>query len=218
MNDLKNRDDIVICKADKGGAVVISDVQDYVKEANRQLADPRFYKKVKENPTDLHAALVENAIDDLRLKGHLAEKMAEQLKVKNPKTPRMYLLPKVHKPGNPGRPVVSSIGCHTEHISKFVDHHLQPLNQNLESYVKDSTDFLNKLEKIPEIPDEAILVTMDVRSLYTNVPNDEGVEAVKSYLRKRNRPGYRVLAKIISTFLTLILTLNNFVFNDANYI
>ena len=218
MNDLKNRDDIVICKADKGGAVVISDVQDYVKEANRQLADPRFYKKVKENPTDLHAALVENAIDDLRLKGHLAEKMAEQLKVKNPKTPRMYLLPKVHKPGNPGRPVVSSIGCHTEHISKFVDHHLQPLNQNLESYVKDSTDFLNKLEKIPEIPDEAILVTMDVRSLYTNVPNDEGVEAVKSYLRKRNRPGDGVLAKIISTFLTLILTLNNFVFNDANYV
>ena len=133
-----------MCKADKGGAVVITDVDDYINEANRQLNDKRFYKKVDENPTGIHAALVDNAIDGLRLQGHLEEKMANQLKTNNPKTPRMYLLPKIHKPGNPGRPVVSSIGCHTERISKFVDYHLQPLNQNLDSYVKDTTDFLKK--------------------------------------------------------------------------
>ena len=55
----------MICKADKRGAVVITDVDDYVKEANRQLSDKRFYKKVEENPTALHAALVNNAIDNL---------------------------------------------------------------------------------------------------------------------------------------------------------
>ena len=59
---------------------------------------------------------------------------------------------------------------------------------------------------------------MDVRSLYTNVPNNEGIDAVKSYLRARNQPGDGALSKIISTFLWLILTLNNFVFNDDNYI
>ena len=67
-----------------GGALVITDVDDYVKEANRQLSDSRFYKKVEENPTQLHAALVDNAIDDLKLKGHLDEKMAEKLKANNP--------------------------------------------------------------------------------------------------------------------------------------
>ena len=218
LNDLKNRDDIIVSKADKGGACVIMDVDDYITEANRQLNDERFYKKVDENPTSLHAALVDNAIDDLKLKGHLEEKMANQLKTSNPKTPRLYLLPKIHKPGNPGRPVVSSIGCHTERISQFVDHHLQPLNQNLPSYVKDTTDFLQKLKNIPEVPKDTILVTMDVRSLYTNVPNDEGIEAVKSYLQTRNRPGDGALSRIIATFLRLILTLNNFVFNDQNYI
>ena len=59
---------------------------------------------------------------------------------------------------------------------------------------------------------------MDVRSLYTNVPNDEGIEAVKHFLRARNRPGDGILAKIVSTFLLLILTLNNFVFNEKNYV
>ena len=93
MNDLKNRENIVICRADKGGAVVITDVDDYVSEANRQLSDQRFYKKVEENPTSLHAVLVNNAIDNLKLNGHLEEKMAEQLKTSNPKTPRMYLHP-----------------------------------------------------------------------------------------------------------------------------
>eukprot|EP00795_Rhopilema_esculentum_P000471 gene471-10148_t len=35
MNDLKQRTDIIITKADKGGAVVIIAVKDYIKEANR---------------------------------------------------------------------------------------------------------------------------------------------------------------------------------------
>ena len=131
----------------------------------------------------------------------------------------MYLLLKVHKPGNPGRPVVSSIGCHTENISKFVDYNLQPINQALPSYIKDTTDFLNKLDALPEeLPEETIMVTMDVRALYTNVPNNEGIDAVKQFFRARNRPGDDILSKIISTFLLLILTLNNFVFNDTNYV
>ena len=145
--------------------------------------------------------------------------MADKMKTDNPKTPRFYLLPKIHKPDNPGRPVVSSIDCHTEKISHFVDHHLQPLNKALPSYVQDTTDFLQKLRALPEeLPEDALLVTMDVRSLYTNVPNQEGIEAVKSYLRARAEPSDRNLSQVIATFLSLILTLNNFVFNDENYV
>ena len=219
MEDLKQREDVVICKADKGGAVVICSVKDYIKEADRQLTDRNFYKKLPHNPTSEHAALVDNAIDNLKIQGKLDGKMADKMKTDNPKTPRFYLLPKIHKPDNPGRPVVSSIDCHTEKISHFVDHHLQPLNKALPSYVQDTTDFLQKLRALPEeLPEDALLVTMDVRSLYTNVPNQEGIEAVKSYLRARAEPSDRNLSQVIATFLSLILTLNNFVFNDENYV
>ena len=44
------------------------------------------------------------------------------------------------------------------------------------------------------------------------------MEAVKSFFRTRARPGDSVLSKVIITFLTLILTLNNFLFNDEHYI
>jgi len=36
---------------------------------------------------------------------------------------RLYILTKVHKPGNPGRPIVSSNSHPTERISHFVDYH-----------------------------------------------------------------------------------------------
>ena len=54
---------------------------------------------------------------------------------------------------------------------------------------------------------------MDVRSLYTNIPNKEGIEAVETTLKRKN-----IGATIISTFLRLVLTLNNFVFNSQNYL
>ena len=37
MRKLADRNDIIITKADKGGAVVIIDVEDYVKKAEHQL-------------------------------------------------------------------------------------------------------------------------------------------------------------------------------------
>ena len=98
---MKKREDIIITSADKGGALVVNDVKNYMNEANPQLSNGDHYRKLDHNPTTEHAALVENAIDALKLNGSLDERMAEQLKPRNPRTPRMYFLPKIHKPGNP---------------------------------------------------------------------------------------------------------------------
>ena len=85
------------------------------------------------------------------------------LKTDEPKTPKFYTFPKIHKENKPVRPVISSINCHTAKLSKFVDYHLQEHVTKTTSYVKDTTDFLNKTKNI-EVPPNAILVTMDVKS------------------------------------------------------
>ena len=66
MEELKSRDDLVITKADKGGAVVIMDVDDYVKEANRQLDDSTFYKKLPQDPTPIHEERINNTISKFK--------------------------------------------------------------------------------------------------------------------------------------------------------
>ena len=76
LKDLMERHDIIICKAVNGGAVVIMDVKDYIQEAERQLSDEKFYKKLPTNPTSLHAELVNNAIEQLRNRNLIPEKVA----------------------------------------------------------------------------------------------------------------------------------------------
>ena len=53
---------------------------------------------------------------------------------------RFYIPPKVHKPDNPGRPIVSSNSNPTERISHFVDYYLKPLVHKLPSFVKDTNE------------------------------------------------------------------------------
>ena len=61
------------------------------------------------------------------------------------------------------------------------------------------------------IPKESLLVTLNVKSLYTNIPNNEGIKVFREAYDKnlsKSAP-----TKVIIAFLSLILTLNNFIFN-----
>ena len=82
------------------------------------------------------------------------------------------------------------MNCHTANISKYVDYHLQPIVKEIPSYVKDTQGFLKKLEKVKDISLERLLVTLDVKSLYTNIPNNEGIKAVKDPMRNTKRKRY----------------------------
>ena len=94
---------------------------------------------------------------------------------------------KIHKHGNLGRPIASSNGQPTERISQFVDYYLKPLVHKTASFIKDTTHFLNKLDQLGHLPSNAILVTLDVSSLYTNIPHNEGIDACQHYLNTRDQ-------------------------------
>jgi hypothetical protein len=122
---------------------------------------------------------------------------------------QFYLLPKIHKDGKPGRPIVSAIGHPTERISAFLHLHLRPHVENLPLYLKDTTDYINKT--LPSgLPDHTLLITMDVTSLYTNIPHQEGIEACREVwdTRRVQRPSTVSLVKLLEH----VLKFNNFVF------
>ena len=82
------------------------------------------------------------------------------------------------------------------------------------SYVKDNND-ISKINN-HNIPKESIFVTLDVKYLYTSVPNPKGIAAVKK--AHEHYQHKTVPTKVITTFLALILTLNNFIFNSKFYL
>ena len=64
-----------------------------------------------------------------------------------PRIPIFYTLTKIHKPNPVGRPIISGCEGPTERLSFFVDKLLQPIAQKQKSYLKDTTDFVNFIEK-----------------------------------------------------------------------
>ena len=105
----------------------------------------------------------------------------------NPRLGRFYLLPKVHKRlyNVPGRPVISNCGYATENISSFLDFHLKPLAQKVKSYIKDTNDFLRRMKNLPQLPENALLCSIDVVSLYPSIPHDEGLKSLERSLDSR---------------------------------
>ena len=80
--------------------------------------------------------MANDTLDRFKNENLHSNETAEGLEVINPKTPKFYITPKIHKQNNRGRPVISSINCQITEISRFVDHHLQPLVGEIPSYVR----------------------------------------------------------------------------------
>ena len=70
--------------------------------------------------------------------------------------------------------------------SEFVDFHLRQHVEALPSFIKYTTDYLQKMEALNPLPSNTTLVTMDVTSLYTNIPHSDGIEACKEIWESRS--------------------------------
>ena len=116
----------------------------------------------------------------------------------------------------PGRPIISGIDTLTEKLSGFVDSFLNPLLVHIPSFIKDTTDFLRTLNTIDTLPNDALLVTMDVTSLYTNIPHNKGILACKNFIEKHTSD--LDFANDMATLIEFILKNNYFSFNNNFYL
>ena len=76
--------------------------------------------------------------------------------------------------------------------------------------------YINRLKAVETAPDNSYLVSQEVKYLYTKIPNSEGIKAVETSLDNFSKKA--IASKVLTTFLSLVLTLNNFVFNNKSYI
>ena len=98
----------------------------------------------------------------------------------------------------------------------FVDYHLRPYVEPLPSYLRDTTHFLTRVQGLDTLPLGTLLVTLDVKSLYTNIPHDDGIEACREALNTRTQlqPPTEDLVELIKQ----ILTKNTFIFAGQHYL
>ena len=134
-----------------------------------------------------------------------------------PRIPIFYTLTKIHKPNPVGVPIIFGCEGPTERISSFVDRLLQPIAQRQRSYIEDYTDCINFVERTKTRQD-TILVSMDVTSLYTNIPQEEGITTVCRAYDAFHNNNLPIPTEHLRELLDLILKENSFQFNGENYL
>ena len=90
---LKNRTDVVIRQADKGGAFVVWRTDLYIAEANRQLADHRFYEKVPSDAIQSSQQEVKSFIETA-IRNNQLPPSATNLTVEHPRTSNSTCYPR----------------------------------------------------------------------------------------------------------------------------
>jgi hypothetical protein len=82
--------------------------------------------------------------------------------------------PKIYKKNHPFRTIINDSNHATEKMAKVVEQKLSENVRNLNTYIKDTTDFLQKFNNISQsLPNETIMFCLDVRALYPSVPRIE---------------------------------------------
>ena len=217
LKNLSQNRAIIIKPANKGSGVVLLNMKDYVFEAHRQLQDTNFDKKLDTDLIQQFADEINDLILDMFNNGEIDSHCYRFLEHTNPKPGCFYILPKIHKNTlpPPGRPIVSAIGSPTEKISAFIDHFLQPLLPCIPSFIKDTTHFLQILDNLPAIPEQALLATLDVSSLYTNIPLSEAKTAIEKVLKESRPTDEMPRVSSLMSFLDLFFSRNIFTFSNG---
>ena len=232
LHNLKAYDDIIIKKADKGGTLVIMDIDFY--RDKMVLADhlhTNTYDVVSNKADDQVMKKLNNLL--IKHKKCLFPKEIEYINNKKWKSSNIYVTPKIHKNAAikaacnesnveyihipcptdlKGRPIVAGPESPTQRLSELLEKILSPLVCHLKSYIKDDWDFIKTLPR--EVDFDCELFSVDIVSLYTNIPHSLGTEAIDYYINKyRDKIPARFTRNFIIESVLFVLTNNNFEFD-----
>ena len=178
--NLRDNTNIVITKADKGNCTVIIDKDKYEEKIFKLLNDKDTYVLIKNDLTKNIEGKLNKFIFDLYKIDRLSQKEYFYLRSTDAIVPRIYGLPKIHKPDWPLRPIVSFINSPLYNLSKFMAKILTPLIHSNNLSIKNSFKLIDKIYNF-KINDNDLMLSFDVVSLFTKIP----VHVAKSVIFKR---------------------------------
>ena len=219
INALKKNDKLNLKKADRGTNTVILDTTQKIEPGLQQLSDNKLYKPLSSPVVPDAARKVKEVVNNLHRAGHVDKMTYKWLNEgqKQPRIPEFYMLTKIHEKIPVGRPIVSGSSGPTDHISSFGDSFLQPIAIEQKSYLKDTTDFITFIENTP-MTNNTLLATLDVSSLYTNIPRVEGINIVCRQYESHDESKPPIPVTYLRELMRLILEENSFKFNERHFL
>jgi hypothetical protein len=123
--------------------------------------------------------------------------------------------PKIHKKNHLFRTIINGSNHATEKMTKVVEQELSENVRSLNTYIKDTTYILQKLNNISQPqPNETIMFCLDAKALYLSVPRIEAKYACKTALE--NRTTKTISTDSVLEMMDLVLENNNLRFDNKH--
>ena len=189
VRSLRENDKIFITRPDKGSGVVIVDRIAYFDRIETEiLSDTTKFTKI--GKTDIIAATkkcenhIRKEIKKMYEEKLIGIELRDTIRPTGTQVPRLYGLPKVHKPTIPFRPILSMVNAPQERLAKWLLQMIKPAETFYSKYcIKDSFTFAKDIQAFHhENLDKLFMVSYDVSSLFTNVPVVEAITITTDYL------------------------------------
>ena len=180
LREIKKDNTRQVLTADKEVSLVVLDSEDYTAKSETLLNQPN-YKVLKTDPTNKYKNKLVGLLKTIKAEGGIDDITYKRLYPTGAVPPKYYGLPKVHKPGMPLRPIISSVGSVTHATAKELVRIIKPLVGGSQHHVKNNMDFIHSIECIQLKSDECMM-SFDVESLFTSVPIEPSIQIIKKLL------------------------------------
>ena len=127
----------------------------------------------------------------------------------------LYGLPKIHKLGNPLRPIISAIGCFNYHLAKFLVPVLAPLTTN-QFTIENSSSFNNDINSL-NYHRPVTMCSFDIESLFTNVPLHETTDLIVNNTSTAQLESFGLNKKVFPKLLDIAAHHSVFSFEGSLY-
>ncbi|XP_076037857.1 uncharacterized protein LOC143023221 [Oratosquilla oratoria] len=190
--ELREREDIIIRKGDKAAVYVIMDKTSYLEKMDTILENPAKFQRLQKDPSDALKKKINNLIQQAnRTTKHFNKAVGDF------RPGYSYGTVKTHKPGNPLRPIIAQITTPTYYVAKKLNGLLTPYVPTGRS-VSSVTEFIDLLRTAPPCQD---IASLDVESLFTNVPVEETINFILDRVYRSDKPVIDIPEHVLKSLL-----------------
>ena len=199
----------MIVKADKGNTLVILKKEDYIYKLDTFINNNNF-TELSHDITNKMQQITRNFLNNC--KNIVKYKDKSKLINMNPRAPHIYSTIKLHKQGQPIRPIVNWTNCPAYNIAKHLNTILINTLQLPNAFnVKNTSTLAHSLQHIT-INNNTQMCSFDIENMYTNIPTNELFNIIENIIAKNQNISHETKIEI-NNLLKLILEQNYFEHN-----
>ena len=173
-----------ILECDKNIGLCLISNKIYETLALEHLNDKNFYLKMNIDLKLETISYVNSIIRELTLRKNISKSLLKKLIVDKGTLGNFRILPKLHKAKLGIRPIINYKFSFISNFCLLIDILLQPHVKNFSSFIKDSQNLIQELEKITFNRDSA-LNSCDFESLYTNIDLVLALQIITDFMKDK---------------------------------